>query len=63
MDEAAGVDETDIGVGRILGEYKAGARKIAEQAFGIDRILGAAKADKADDNGFRLMFGPRFHVD
>jgi hypothetical protein len=54
VDESAGVDQADVGVGRAFGDEEAGADQLAEDALGVDGILGAAQADQAGD---RLFLG------
>ena len=48
VDEAAGVDDEDLGVLGAGSELAAGAVKQAHHDFGVDQVLGAAEGDEAD---------------
>src|SRR5262249_23515524 len=59
FDEAAGIDDDDVGAIGLGGEGVAGLRELAEHAFGIDEVLGAAKADKRETALHRLTHAKR----
>ncbi len=48
VDEAAGVDDDDVGVFGVGGEFAAGAVEQAHHDFGVDEVFGAAERDEAD---------------
>ncbi len=48
VDEAAGIDENDVGVRQIGGHHRAVAYQVSHQAFGIDRRFIAAERDDAE---------------
>ena len=45
LDEAAGVDDDDVGVGGFLDHHQAFFDDVAEQHLGVDEVAGAAQAD------------------
>ena len=47
-DEAAGVDDDDVGARRVVDVREAGALGDAEHHLGVDAVLGAAEADEVD---------------
>jgi hypothetical protein len=51
LDEAAGVDDDDIGAVGFGDERVAVLRELAEHAFGIDEIFRTAEADESE-SGF-----------
>jgi hypothetical protein len=55
VDEAAGIDENDIGIIGLRGQLITVARGITEENFCVDQIFCAAKADQSDlaDCGWR----------
>jgi hypothetical protein len=53
IDETTRIDKDNIGIIGFIGEFVAVPLGIPEQDFGIDQILGTAKADQADLTGFR----------
>jgi len=55
IDESAGVDQHDVGLVGLGGEFVAVALGIAEHDLGIDEVLGATEADQADFTGFDGM--------
>ncbi len=61
MDEAAGVHQADIGVGRILGDQQAGLGELAQDALGIDQVLRATQTDETDD-GYGLTTAFRIQL-
>jgi hypothetical protein len=48
VDEAAGVDDHQVGAGEGLGGLVALGAELREDQFGVGQRLGAAQADKAD---------------
>ena len=48
VDESAGVDEDDVGVGKVVGERGAVAHQVAHQPLGVDGGLVAAEGDDAE---------------
>ena len=48
VDEAAGVDDEDLGVFGVGGELAAGVVEQAHHDLGVDEVLGAAEGDEAD---------------
>ena len=48
VDEAAGVDDEDVGVFGAGGELRAAAMEQAHHDLGVDEVLGAAERDEAD---------------
>ncbi len=48
VDEAAGIDENDVGVRQVGGHHRAVAHQVSHQAFGIDRRFIAAERDDAE---------------
>ncbi len=48
VDEGAGVDDDDVGIGGIGGDLGAGAVEQAHHDFAIDQVLGAAEGDESD---------------
>jgi hypothetical protein len=48
VDEAAGVDEDDVGVGQVGGVRRAAVGQLGEVALGVDGVLVAAERDEAD---------------
>jgi hypothetical protein len=48
VDEAAGVDDEDVGVLGARGELGAAAMEQAHHDLGVDEVLGAAERDEAD---------------
>ena len=59
LDEAAGIDQQEIGGGRLPGDLPAGPGEAPQHDFRVHQVLGAAQADGED--GFRFsVFGFRF---
>ena len=48
VDEAAGVDEDDVGIREVLGDDRAVAHQLAHQPLRVDRRLVAAERDDAE---------------
>jgi len=48
VDESAGVDEDDVGVGKVVGERGTVAHQVAHQPLGVDGGLVAAERDDAE---------------
>ena len=48
VDEAAGVDDEDLGVFGVGGELAAGGVEEAHHDLGVDEVFGAAEGDEAD---------------
>lgn len=46
VDEGAGVDDDDVGVFGVSGEFVSFRDEIAHHDFGVDEILGAAETNK-----------------
>ena len=59
VDEAAGVDDDDVGVFGVGGERGAAVVEQAHHDLGVDEVFGAAEGDEADFGlrGFSLDFG------
>ena len=55
INESAGVDKDDISLVGLGREFVAVELGISKQDFGIDEVLGTAKADQADLAGFRNL--------
>ena len=52
VDERAGIDDEDVGVGGFRGHFHASLAEVADHDFGIDEIFGAAEGDETDfDHG------------
>ena len=48
VDEAAGIDQHDIRIIGIVGQFVAMTPGIAEENLGIDEVLGTAETDQPD---------------
>ncbi len=61
LDEAAGIDQEEIGGGRLPGDLPAGAGEAPQHDFRVHQVLGAAQGDGVDPvfgfpfSGFRLF--------
>ncbi len=55
-DEAAGVDDEDVGFIGPPRDFVAGARQNAHHHLAVDEVLGAAQADKSGFRGRRAVF-------
>ena len=51
IDEAAGVDDEDLGLLGAGGQARAGAVEKAHHDLGIDEVFGAAEGDKSHGGG------------
>ena len=52
IDKAAGIDEDNIGIICFIREFVAMSSGITEEDFGINQILGTAKANQSYFTGF-----------
>ena len=48
VDEGAGVDDYDVGLGGVVGDLDAVLKERTEHDFGIHEVLGAAQGNEAD---------------
>ena len=48
IDEAARIDDDDVGVGRVRRQLVARGGQLAHHDFGIDEVLGTAETDKSN---------------
>jgi hypothetical protein len=55
VNESAGIDKDDISLICLGREFVAVEFGISKQDFGIDEVLGTAKADQTDFAGFRNL--------
>ena len=55
VDEAAGVDDDDLGVARSLTVLGAASDELREVALAVDGVLVAAEGDEADSHSEKLV--------